>query len=81
MIRVNIHEAKTHLSRYLQHVAEGGTVILCRYGTPVAEIRPLAAEAEPTVRKLGVDQGCFTLDAGFFDPLPKDLENAFAQEA
>ncbi len=42
MIRVNIHEAKTHLSKYLEKVAEGETIILCKRNVPIAEIRPIS---------------------------------------
>lgn len=42
MIKVNTHEAKTHLSRILARVEEQGeTVLVCRNGTPIAEIRPI----------------------------------------
>ena len=40
MIRVNIAEAKTHLSRYLKRVEQGETVVLCRRNVAIAEIRP-----------------------------------------
>jgi len=38
---VNVHDAKTHLSRYLAEVAAGGEVIIARAGTPVARIVPV----------------------------------------
>ena len=41
MIRVNVHEAKTHLSRYLERVAEGESVVICKRNIPVAELRPI----------------------------------------
>ena len=41
MIRVNVAEAKAHLSRYLESVERGETVVLCRRNVPVAEIRAL----------------------------------------
>jgi prevent-host-death family protein len=37
---VNIHEAKTQLSRYLQEVAAGGEVVIGRYGEPIAKLVP-----------------------------------------
>jgi prevent-host-death family protein len=39
---VNIHEAKTHLSRLLELVRAGETVIIAKAGHPVAELRPIA---------------------------------------
>ncbi|MBK7976838.1 MAG: type II toxin-antitoxin system prevent-host-death family antitoxin [Deltaproteobacteria bacterium] len=42
MLNVNTHEAKTHLSKLLARVEEDGeTVLVCRNGTPIAEIRPI----------------------------------------
>jgi len=38
---VNIHEAKTHLSRLLEQVANGERVIIAKAGKPVAELRPI----------------------------------------
>ncbi|MBI2339940.1 MAG: type II toxin-antitoxin system Phd/YefM family antitoxin [Deltaproteobacteria bacterium] len=39
-LNVNIHEAKTHLSKYLRRVQEGQQVTLCKKGSPIAEIIP-----------------------------------------
>lgn len=39
---VNIHEAKTHLSRLLEQVASGERVIIAKAGKPVAELKPYA---------------------------------------
>ena len=75
MIRVNVAEAKTHLSRYLESVERGETVVLCRRNVPVAEIRALPKPArEP--RPVGIDRG-MTIPAAFFEPLPDDLLAAF----
>ena len=41
MLGLNIHEAKTHLSRYLPALEQGETIILCKRNVPIAEIRPL----------------------------------------
>lgn len=40
MLRVNVHEAKTHLSKYLSLLAKGETILLCKRNVPIAEIRP-----------------------------------------
>lgn len=52
---VNIHEAKTHLSRLLEQVAAGERVIIAKAGKPVAELRPLE---KPGVR-IGGLRGMF----------------------
>ena len=41
---VNIHEAKTHLSRLLEQVAAGERVVISKAGTPVADLVPHRAE-------------------------------------
>lgn len=38
---VNIHEAKTHLSRLLERVQAGETIVIAKAGVPVAELKPL----------------------------------------
>ncbi len=76
MIRLNIHEAKTHLSRYLPALEAGETIILCKRNVPIAEIRPIAKrQTEP--RKLGFAKGQFEVTDAFFEPLPEDILAAF----
>ena len=79
MITVNIHEAKTHLSRYLQRVEKGEKVILCRRNKPVAEIVPIQKEA-PKKRVFGLCKGQFELGPEFFEPLPDELLRLFNGE-
>jgi antitoxin (DNA-binding transcriptional repressor) of toxin-antitoxin stability system len=75
MIRLNIHEAKTHLSRYLDRLSSGEIIVLCRRNVPIAEIRPLSPQrSEPRPFGLASD---FEVPASFFDPLPDDLVDAF----
>lgn len=60
MYKVNIHQAKTHLSRYVKRVKAGETIILCDRNVPVAEIRPLTAAALDLIkakRPIGFDDG------------------------
>jgi len=70
MIRVNVYEAKTHLSRYLARVAAGETVLLCNRNVPVAEIRPVPARRR-TRRPIGLARGQFEVPPAFFEPLPE----------
>lgn len=79
MLKINIHEAKTHLSRYLARVAKGESILLCNRNVPVAEIRPLPAPRK-TSRPIGLAKGTFTVPASFFEPLPEDLQRVFAGE-
>jgi prevent-host-death family protein len=70
MTKLNVHEAKTHLSRYLDRVEAGETLILCRHNRPIAEVRPLKPKAKPA-RVFGLDDG-FGVSPKFFGPLPDD---------
>jgi antitoxin (DNA-binding transcriptional repressor) of toxin-antitoxin stability system len=80
MIRLNVHEAKTHLSRYLDRLLKGEIIVLCRRNVPIAEIRALP---QPRTRKrpLGVAKGEFEVTPDFFAPLPDEMLRAFRGEA
>lgn len=72
---VNIHEAKTHLSRLLEEVAAGGEVIIAKAGKPVARLSPIVAS--PPVRKPGALKRRITIADDFDAPLPDALVDAF----
>lgn len=76
MIKLNIHEAKTHLSRYLERLARGESIILCKRNIPIAEIRPLPAHRKAK-RPVGLAKGKFKLSRKFFKPLPPDILDSF----
>lgn len=68
---VNVHEAKTHLSRLLDEVAAGEDIVIAKAGRPVARLVP--TELEPRPR--GVREGVWPSldpDGPFFDPLADD---------
>jgi prevent-host-death family protein len=69
MVRVNVQDAKTHLSRYLHQVEQGEVVILCRHNKPIAEIRPVAASSVRKPRIAGLLRGQIHWEPGTFDPL------------
>jgi antitoxin (DNA-binding transcriptional repressor) of toxin-antitoxin stability system len=76
MKKVNLYEAKTHLSSLLERVAGGETIVVCRRNVPVAELRPVPM-ARRTPRPIGLVPG-FTVPPSFFEPLPEELIDAFA---
>jgi len=80
MIKLNIHEAKTHLSKYLARLKKGETIVLCRRNAPIAEIRPLPGTPDKP-RPLGIGNGTATIKPGFFEPLPEDELAAFEGES
>ena len=53
MQTVNIHEAETHLSRYLERVAQGDEMIIARAGHPLARLVPYETALPPRVLGLG----------------------------
>ena len=64
MTTVNIHEAKTHLSRYVEQAAAGEEIIIAKAGKPVARLMPLAPlQKEP--RRLGLGRGQFQVPDNF----------------
>ena len=80
MIRLNIHEAKTHLSRYLSMVKKGQTILLCKRNQPIAEIRPLRS-LRGQKRPIGLAKGQFAVPKEFFELLPEEVVQAFQGEA
>ncbi len=69
MVTVNIHEAKTNLSRLLVKVEAGEDVIIARSGTPVARLVRFQKQGK---RQFGSMKGRVRLDDSFFDPLPEE---------
>ena len=70
---VNVHEAKTQLSKLLERVGRGEEVVICRAGEPVARLVPVRV----TGRTLGGDKGRVRIAPDFDAPLPADLQDAF----
>ena len=71
MKKVNLYEAKAHLSALVDRVAEGETVLICRRNVPAAELRPVP-RSRRTRRPIGLVPD-FTVPPSFFEPLPEDL--------
>ncbi len=74
-IQVNIHEAKTHLSRLLQQVENGEEIILARGGRPIARIIPMKAGA--SLDWIGRDAGKIWMSDDFDAPLADDITEDF----
>lgn len=70
MIEVNIHEAKTHLSRLLARVAAGEEVVIAKAGKPLARLVPYRALSEP--RKPGLAAGLVDIADDFDAPLAEE---------
>ena len=79
MLKVNIHDAKTNLSKYLANMGQNDRLIICNRNEPVAEVRiikPMAAVGGAE-RPIGVNPDSFELSKEFFEPLPEDLIKHF----
>jgi len=75
MRQVNIHEAKTQLSKL---ISAGEEVIIARYGEPVARLVPIRPPVDKRIP--GSARGKFTVPPEFFEPLPAELLKAFEPE-
>jgi prevent-host-death family protein len=71
---VNVHEAKTHLSRILERVARGDEVTIAKAGKPVARLVPVRP---PKRRPLGIDAGRVVVSDDFDAPLPDEILSDF----
>ncbi len=69
MVTVNVHEAKTHLSRLLIDVEAGEEVVIARNGKPVAQLVAVTPQGK---RQPDILKGKITIPDSFFDPLPED---------
>jgi len=75
MNKVNIHQAKTHLSRLVERAAGGEEIIIAKSGKPVARLVPYVPEG--TVRRPGAMRGKIRIKKNFDAPLPKELLASF----
>ena len=77
MTMVNMHEAKTHLSRLVDRVVQGEDVVIAKAGRPVARLVAYDEAAEP--RRPGALKGQIWI-ADDFDELPPEILAAFEGE-
>jgi prevent-host-death family protein len=75
MPTVNIHAAKSQLSRLLDAAVAGEEVIIAKAGKPIARLVPIERKQER--RKLGTLAGQFSVPDDFDDPLPDEILDAF----
>lgn len=77
MTPINVHEAKTHLSRLLERVSQGEEIVIARSGRPVARLVPYTSAP----RQPGRLKGKIRIAADFDAPLPEGIARAFRGEA
>lgn len=79
-IVLNIHEAKSNLSHYLNNLTGEDRIVLCKRNRPIAEVRLLPTETRKP-RRLGLAKGQFTVPNSFYEALPEDVLHAFEGES
>ena len=72
---VNIHEAKTHLSRLIAQAANGEEVVIARAGKPVVRLTPI--EPAPRKSRIGFMEGQFTVPDDFDTMFQNEIEEMF----
>ncbi len=72
MRTVNMHEAKTHLSRLVRKAVEGEPFIIARAGKPLVRVTAMDAETAPKKSRIGFLDGQFQV--------PDDFDTMFADE-
>jgi antitoxin (DNA-binding transcriptional repressor) of toxin-antitoxin stability system len=81
MIQLELQQFQADFSRYIEQVAQGEGIILCRDQQPIAEIKPLAQKSSAAkMRPLGMAKNLIEILPGAFDPLPPDVLAAFYGE-
>ncbi len=78
MDTVNIHEAKTHLSRLLERIARGEEIVIAKAGKPLARLVPYREHRSP--RGGGQWKGLVRIREDFDEPLPPEMNAGFSGE-
>ena len=77
METVNIHEAKTHLSRLMEKVAKGESFIIAKAGKPIGELVPLDEAETPKKRRIGFMKGEIVVPEDFDTMMADEIEEMF----
>lgn len=72
---VNVHEAKTNLSRLIARALAGEDVVIARAGKPAVRLVPVAPRSRAST--FGIARGKIDTPPEFFDPLPEEELRAF----
>ena len=80
MRTVNIHEAKTHLSRLVARAAKGESFIIAKAGKPLVKVVPLDAPAEREIKRFGFLRGQISVPDDFDTMCQDEIEKMFYGE-
>ncbi|WP_066521609.1 type II toxin-antitoxin system Phd/YefM family antitoxin [Sphingobium cloacae] len=78
METVNIHEAKTHLSRLIERAARGEPFIIAKAGKPMVKVSPIDAPARDEVRRIGFMAGQIKVPSDFDRMGSTEIEQIFS---
>jgi prevent-host-death family protein len=77
---VNIHEAKTHLSRLLEEAAKGEPFIIAKAGKPMVKVTSVEVEAPKAPRRRGFMAGQFSVPDDFDTMMQEEIIALFEGE-
>lgn len=77
MRTINIHQAKTHLSRLVEEAARGESFIIAKAGRPIAQVVPLEGEPKREKRRLGFSSQRVVIPDDFDRMFEKEIEDLF----
>jgi antitoxin (DNA-binding transcriptional repressor) of toxin-antitoxin stability system len=83
MRAINIHEAKTHLSRLVDEAEQGDSFIIAKAGKPKVQVTRLNSPEVPAKRRLGLLKGMYTLPDNYWEidrEMDKEVEKIFLGE-
>jgi len=80
MKTVNIHQAKTQLSKLIEQASKGESFIIAKAGKPVVRVTALSAPTGAQVRRLGFMAGQITVPADFDRMGQEEIERIFGEE-
>ncbi len=77
METVNIHQAKTHLSRLMEKVANGESFIFAKAGKPIGRLVPPDEAEKPKKRRIGFMEGEIVVPDDFDTMMADEIEEMF----
>ena len=77
MRTVNMHEAKTHLSRLVDRAAKGEPFVIAKAGKPLVKVVPLDAPAKGKTRRIGFLDGMIKVPDDFDTMFQDEIEEMF----
>jgi prevent-host-death family protein len=80
MKSVNIHEAKTHLSKLVEQAAQGEPFIIAKAGKPMVKVMAIDAPVGKKIRRMGFMKGKISVPDNFDRMFEKEIEQMFYGE-